>query len=111
MPTVLLALPMPAQLTTICIPPNCSTVALMQSVTESSSVTLAIENAVPSPKLSAACLALSSLRSTNIILAPTDKSFSAVAKPKPEAPPVISATLPEISIDSPEFFLRDANVT
>ena len=40
-----------------------------------------------------------------MILDPAAKSFSAVAKPKPEAPPVISATLPEISIDSPEIFM------
>src|SRR5579859_3661400 len=91
------AVPTPAQLTTMCRPPSCSNTAATAAVICSPLVTSAgVQIALPRPALSsvATCWPGWLDRSTSATAAPFSTSSSAVARPSPEAPPVISAALP-----------------
>src|SRR5690606_6527887 len=91
LPTVLTALPMPAQFTTIRSVPSCSA-ASSAFDTCCSSVTSAAAKVTPSPSSSAIASPCDEGRSTMTTLAPAPCSSLTVASPSPDAPPVTSAT-------------------
>ncbi|SKU02154.1 Uncharacterised protein [Mycobacteroides abscessus subsp. massiliense] len=100
LPTVLTALPMPAQFTVI----RSEDSALARStasVTAASSVTSAGANSTVSPRAASASV-FAVGRSTAITRAPDLARAVTVASPRPEAPPVTSALVPVICMNTPD---------
>ena len=96
----------PAQLTLIWMAPNFCKVASIAAATDASLVTSVVVNkALSTPSSATAALPASSLRSKIDTRAPLSTKYSAVARPKPEAPPVITTTLSCSSIASTPFCL------
>ena len=93
LPRVLIALPVPAQLTTMRSGPSASA-ASSAAVTAASSVTSVCAKVARSPSSSTASLPLMSSTTT---CAPASSSRFVVARPRPEAPPVTTATASLIS--------------
>ena len=84
--------PMPAQLTRMRAFPFTSSASIMAEATAASSVTLTV--AKRPPIWSANAVPNSAFRSNRVTLAPRAASRSAVAAPRPEAPPVTIAATP-----------------
>src|SRR5258705_1010573 len=99
-PSVLIALPVPAQLTTTRTGPSDSAVS-SAALTAASSVTSASADVAPSPSSSTASFPLKSSTTT---CAPLPISALAVASPSPDAPPVTTAATSLTSMMS--SFLR-----
>src|SRR6266540_227912 len=97
LPTTLIALPIPAQLTATRSAPSRSA-ASSAAPTCASSVTSAGENTTRSPSCFATCSPSELGRSTITTPAPAPASVRAGASPRPEAPPVTTATLPAMSM-------------
>jgi len=91
LPTVLAALTMPAQLTaTRRVPSDAARSSAAD--TDSGSVTSPAANRTPSPRPAAASSPAEVGRSNSTTRAPAARRARAVAKPSPDAPPVIKAT-------------------
>ena len=93
LPIVRLALPMPAKLQLMWIAPKASIVAAIPAATESSSVTFTLQKMTLSPNSAARAAPFSSFISKMATLAPLAKKRFTPARPRPDAPPVITATL------------------
>src|SRR5687767_12265721 len=91
LPTVLIAFPVPAQLTTTRSSPS-SAAASSAAPTASGSRTSPGANRVASPRSLATSSPDDPGRSAMTTLAPASTKFSTVARPRPEAPPVTRAT-------------------
>ena len=93
-PNVLVAPPpRPAQFTQICIAPNAAITSSMAAVIDCSSVTLTEQKMALPPSCLATALPSASSISNIATFAPPAIKLSTVAFPKPEAPPVTTATL------------------
>src|ERR1700730_2038749 len=95
-----MALPVPAQLTTMRSVPIDSAVSSALAAA-ASSVTSACANRARSPS---SATASSPLRSSTTTCAPASSSRLVVARPRPDAPPVTTATTSEASLISTECF-------
>src|ERR1700733_9393188 len=91
--TVLLS-PMPAELSSTWMAPNFSTVCAMADCQFSSDVTSSFTKWPEEPSFSATALPRSAAMSATTTLAPSCAISRAALAPRPEAPPVIRATLP-----------------
>jgi hypothetical protein len=94
--TVRSPMPPPAVVTAMCNPPRASTACCNTCSVPAKSVTSTSKN-VP-PMASATSRPFDCGRSSTATLAPRLASDSAVARPKPDAPPTMTAFLPSISI-------------
>ncbi len=100
LPSVFMAVPIPAQLTSTFIPPQCATAASSAAVTASALVTSAGVKAAAGPRLLATSSPAEAGRSSSATRAPAATSRAAVARPRPEAPPVTTALTVLSSMDS-----------
>ena len=96
LPRVRSATAPPAVVRTTCRPPRASTAALRASSVSAKLVTSTAKNGPPRP--AATALPSEPSRSRIATSAPWEARSSALARPKPEAPPTTTTFLPEISI-------------
>ncbi len=100
LPKVFSAVPIPAQFTRPCTEPKRATAASRAAVTSSGFVTSAPANSARSPRAAATSLPGERGRSSSTTAPPAAWSRSAVARPRPEAPPVITVVEPAICMPS-----------
>ena len=102
LPMVRMALPVPAKLQQIWIAPNASIAAAIPACTDSSLVTLTLQNTTLPGNSSTSWLPFSSFISKMATFAPLATKRFTVARPRPDAPPVITATFLSDPYHSPE---------